>query len=173
VRETLRKLATLHNKYLNNRSRLITLLHTTTTLVVLFLQDAHKKGKRCRVCNPGCVNRTRLIATSTQTSNQRPTNQNQPLEIFFSQYPMFQYQPENSPVMEFKRLCEECGWEKESNEKKAARRKFNLAMAKEFNSLFGSDEKDINNWYKLCHVLRIEPVPDTLKECRAVSTTLL
>lgn len=42
-------------------------------------------------------------------------------------------------------------------------------MKKEFDTLYGSDEKDINNWFKLCHVLRIDPVPDTLKECRAVS----
>ena len=45
-------------------------------------------------------------------------------------------------------------------------------MKKEFDTLYGSDEKDINNWFKLCHVLRIDPVPNTLKECRAVSAPL-
>ena len=63
-------------------------------------------------------------------------------------------------------------WEKDSAEKNAARHKFNLAMIKEFNALYGSDEKDINSWYKLCHVLRIDPVPNTLHGCRAVSTPL-
>jgi hypothetical protein len=43
-------------------------------------------------------------------------------------------------------------------------------MKKEFDSLYGSDEQDINNWYKLCYVLSIDPVPSTLKECRAVSS---
>ena len=57
-------------------------------------------------------------------------------------------------------------------EKKAARYEFNLAMKKEFDALYGSDEKDINNWHKLCHVLRIDPIPNTLSECRVVSTTL-
>ncbi|KAF8260806.1 hypothetical protein EI94DRAFT_1747555 [Lactarius quietus] len=49
------------------------------------------------------------------------------------------------------------------------RREFQNAMTGEFNDLYGSDEHDINNWYKLCNVLRINPVPDTLQRCRAVS----
>jgi hypothetical protein len=97
---------------------------------------------------------------------------NQPLKTFFSLYSKFQYQPQNSPSTEFKRLCEEYRWEKNSAEEKNARYIFNLAMKKEFDSLYGSDEKDINNWYKLCHVLRIDPAPNTLKECRAVSAPL-
>jgi hypothetical protein len=104
------------------------------------------------------------MAISTQTSKQRPVKKNQPLKRFFSRYSNFQYQPRNSPIAEFNRLCEEYGWERDSAGKKNARH--------EFNSLYGSDEKDINNWYKLCHVLRIDPVPNTLKECRAVSAPL-
>ncbi|KAH9066262.1 hypothetical protein EDB87DRAFT_1590010 [Lactarius vividus] len=40
-------------------------------------------------------------------------------------------------------------------------------MKKEFEKLYGSDEKDINNWLKLCFVLSIDPAPDTLQKCRA------
>jgi hypothetical protein len=112
------------------------------------------------------------MATSTQTSKQRPNNKNQPLRIFFSQYSKFQYQPQSSPIIEFEWLCEENRWEQNSTEKKAARDEFNLAMIMEFNFLYGSDEKDIKNWYNLCHVLRIDPVPNKLKECRAVSAPL-
>ena len=43
-------------------------------------------------------------------------------------------------------------------------------MKKEFDDLYGSDEKDINNWHKLCYVLKIDPAPDTLWKCRAVSS---
>ena len=89
----------------------------------------------------------------------------QPLKRFFSRYSEFQYQPASSPVSEFDRLCKEYGWEKKF---KDALRKFNLAMKKEFDALYGSDEKDIKNWYKLCHVLRIDPAPKTLNECRKV-----
>jgi len=110
------------------------------------------------------------MPTKPKTSKQRPDiNMNQPLETFFSRYSKFQYQPQNSPVTEFNRLCEEYQWEQRGAEKKHARREFNIAMKKEFDSLYGSDEKSINNWYKLCHVLRINPAPKTLKECRAGS----
>jgi hypothetical protein len=110
---------------------------------------------------------------STRIRDQRPIR-DQPLKIFFSQYSRFQYQPRNPPITEFNRLCEEHRWKKKkrSAEKKDAREEFNIAIKKEFNSLYGSDENDINNWYKLCHVLRIDPVPNTLKECREVSARL-
>jgi hypothetical protein len=93
-----------------------------------------------------------------------------PLEGFFSRYSEFQYQPGNSSITEFNRLCKEYDWEKDGQEKKDARYEFSVAMKKEFDSLYGSDEKDINNWHKLCYILSIDPVPDTLKECRAVSS---
>jgi hypothetical protein len=112
------------------------------------------------------------MATSTQTSKERPIKKNQPLKRFFSRYSKFQYQPRNSPIDEFNRLCKEYGWKQDTAEKKDARDEFNVAIIEEFNSLYGSDEKDINNWYKLCHVLRIDPVPNTHKECRAVSAPL-
>jgi hypothetical protein len=95
-----------------------------------------------------------------------------PLEIFFSQYPEFRYRPENSSVSEFHRLCRQYRWEKDGPEREVARYEFNLAMKMEFDSLYGSDEKDINNWHKLCYILSIDPVPDTLRECRAVSFML-
>ena len=111
-------------------------------------------------------------STSTQTSKQRPDNENEPLKSFFSQYPKFHYQPRNAPIFEFKRLCKKYQWKQDSAEVKAARDEFDLAMIMEFNSLYGSNEKDINNWHRLCHVLRIDPVPNTLEECTAVSAPL-
>jgi len=109
------------------------------------------------------------MPTKRKTSKQQPQaiKKNQPLKIFFSRYSKFQYQPRKSPIIEFKRLCEEYRWTQDSAEKKTARSDFNDAIKKEFDSLYGSDEKNINNWYKLCHVLRIDPVPNTLKECSA------
>ena len=99
----------------------------------------------------------------------RPLGAETPLEGFFSQYPNFQYQPSNSPVIEFNRLCKSYKWEKDDPEKDAAREAFHVAMKREFDDLYGSDEHDVNNWHKLCYVLRIDPVPDTLRDCRAVS----
>jgi hypothetical protein len=99
----------------------------------------------------------------------RPLGVETPLEGFFSQFPHFQSQPSNSPVVEFDRLCKSQEWEKDDPEKKAAREGFQVALKMEFNDLYGSDEKNIANWHKLCFVLRIDPAPDTLRECRAVS----
>ncbi|KAF8260809.1 hypothetical protein EI94DRAFT_874539 [Lactarius quietus] len=97
----------------------------------------------------------------------RPMGVEMPLEGFFSQYSNFLSQPSNSPVVEFDRLCQAYNWDRDDPEKKAARRAFQFAMKMEFDDLYGSDENDINNWHKLCHVLRIDPAPDTLRECRA------
>ncbi|KAI0271213.1 hypothetical protein BGY98DRAFT_922924, partial [Russula aff. rugulosa BPL654] len=105
-----------------------------------------------------------------QTSKQRPDNENEPLKSFFSQYSKFHYQPRNAPIIEFERLCKKYQWKQDSAVVKAARDEFDLAMIMEFNSLYGSNEKDINNWHRLCHVLRIDPVPNTLEECRAAAS---
>jgi len=124
----------------------------------------------------------KIRKTPNKTPGTQPTNANDvaqpvalgvktPLERFFSRYPKFKYQPRNSSVTEFSRLCKEYGWKKDGPKKDpaqdAARHEFSLAMGKEFDSLYGSDEKDINNWHKLCYILSIDPVPDTLHECRA------
>ena len=112
---------------------------------------------------------TGLTCTRTQRPQPfvQPLGGKTPLEDFFSQYPIFQHQPSNSPEAEFRRLCETYHWIKD--DKIAPREAFRIAMKEEFEALYGSDEKDINNWYKLCHVLRIDPAPDTLPKCRAVS----
>jgi hypothetical protein len=115
----------------------------------------------------------------------RPLGVETPLEAFFSQYPKFQPEPSNSPIVEFGRLCKSYQWGQEDPEEdvackaarkaarkaahKAAREAFQSAMKREFDDLYGSDENDINNWHKLCYVLRIDPAPETLQECRTVS----
>ncbi|KAH9066264.1 hypothetical protein EDB87DRAFT_1819419 [Lactarius vividus] len=66
------------------------------------------------------------------------------------------------PLVEFYRLCKTYQRERNDPERKAAREEFQYAMKSEFNDLSGSDEKDIENWHKLCYVLRIDTAPDTL-----------
>ena len=101
----------------------------------------------------------------------RPLRAETPLEGFFSRYPNYKYRPSKSPKVEFDRLCNlyASEWEEEDWKRRDARRAFNTALKEEFDVLYGLDEHDIKNWHKLCHVLRIDPVPDTLQECRAVS----
>ncbi|KAH9071087.1 hypothetical protein EDB83DRAFT_2366461 [Lactarius deliciosus] len=127
-------------------------------LLIAFASSA-KRNTHClmahlRTVNPGSIPRPQpsTIVRSFGVKTPKKT----PLENFFSQYPNFQPEPSNSPVAEFDRLCKA----------EAAREEFHSAMKKEFDKLYGSDEKDINNWLKLCFVLRIDPAPDTLRNCR-------
>ena len=113
--------------------------------------------------------RTKKLKPSQKDIIVQPLGGKTPLECFFSQYTYYKCQPLNPPVVEFNRLCDASGWERDDPERKAAREAFQYAMKMEFNDLYGSDEKDINNWRKLCHVLRIDPAPDTLSKCRSVS----
>ncbi|KAH8998353.1 hypothetical protein EDB86DRAFT_2912760 [Lactarius hatsudake] len=109
-------------------------------------RNAHGLVAHLRTVNPGINPEPSIIVRSFGVKT--------PLETFFSQYPNFQPESSNSPVVEFDRLG------------KHAREKFHSAMKKEFDKLYGSDETDINNWLKLCFVLRIDPAPSTLRNCR-------
>jgi hypothetical protein len=143
-------------------------------------QPAKTPGKTLKPQPTKTTGRTPVPHPNKMTPDKAPTPQHtkngvtQPLERYFSQYSRFQYQPTRSPTIEFKRLCREYGWIKgdgsEAEKLENARHGFSLAMKKEFDSLYGSDEKDIKNWYKLCHVLRIDPAPKTIRECREVSS---
>ena len=86
-------------------------------------------------------------------------------------------------VEEFYRMCDLFGWKRTSTKKEVgcretddadrkfriARQAFNDAMAKQFNSIYGTDLNDISAWKNLCRVLRIIPIPKGLEECQEVS----
>jgi len=73
-------------------------------------------------------------------------------------------------MAEFYRMCNFFGWKKDDEEKKTAREQLSNAMAKQFNSIYGTDVEDINSWKNLCRVLGIFPIPKGLWECRDVSS---
>ncbi|KAH9035570.1 hypothetical protein EDB85DRAFT_1944072 [Lactarius pseudohatsudake] len=132
------------------------------------LKKARKRGGASRA-HPSGKPKVKPRPQPRQKKNIiiRPLGVETPLESFFSQFSNFQPKPSNSPVVEFDRLCKTYQWERNDPEREAAREEFHFAMKKEFDNLYGSDEKDIENWHKLCYVLRIDPVPNTLWKCRA------
>ena len=71
--------------------------------------------------------------------------------------------------MEFYRLCDESGWGKDHPDKKTAHKAFKDAIVKQFNVVYGTDVNDLGNWQNLCHVVRINPVPEGLEACREAS----
>ena len=94
------------------------------------------------------------------------------IDEFFAidRYTRFPYDPSASVMAEFYRMCNFFGWKKDDEEKKTAREQLSNAMAKQFNSIYGTDVEDINSWKNLCRVLGIFPIPKGLWECRDVSS---
>jgi hypothetical protein len=56
---------------------------------------------------------------------------------------------------------------------RVAREAFNDAIAKQFNSIYGTDLEDISSWKNLCRALGIIPIPKGLQECRDVSNLVV
>ncbi|KAJ8692425.1 hypothetical protein PTI98_009737 [Pleurotus ostreatus] len=67
---------------------------------------------------------------------------------FFANYAGFDYNPENSAIPEFYRLCRFMGWGGYNPDREEAH------------------ENDINSWHKICVVVGLDPLPDTLEEAR-------
>lgn len=87
-----------------------------------------------------------------------------PLNDFFAKYSAFEYDATNSAPHEFDRLCKEFGWGKKVRDK--AHEDFKDALVQQFNLLYGTDKDSLSNWQILCHIIRIEPVPQRLNACR-------
>ena len=77
-----------------------------------------------------------------------------------------------SASWEFYRLCDESGWDREDPDRKAAHQDFKAALVQQFNAVYGTDVNDIGAWQNLCHVVRIDPVPEDLHACREVGRSL-
>ena len=45
--------------------------------------------------------------------------------------------------------------------------------ASRFADYFGEDETKLENWQKLCRDLSMDPIPETITQCRKVGTSLL
>ncbi len=66
-------------------------------------------------------------------------------------------------------MCRFFEWGRYDDERQEARELFQNALTQEFNKIYGTDVNKLASWQALCRVLEISPVPDELKECRAVS----
>lgn len=90
------------------------------------------------------------------------------ISAFFTKYPDFHYDHKRGVAEEFYRMCDFFAWDKDDEQCKEARRAFKDAMVIQFNSLYGTDVANIENWHKLCVALYIEPLPDTVHHCKEV-----
>jgi len=55
-----------------------------------------------------------------------------------------------------------------SQEEKKAKSAFGTAMGKQFASFYGTSVNDPEAWKALCEALGVDPVPETIAECRDV-----
>lgn len=90
------------------------------------------------------------------------------ISAFFMKYPSFPYDPKGGVAEEFYRMCDFFAWDNDDVEREEARRGFKDAMVIQFNSLYGTDVANIENWHKLCIALYIEPLPKTIHDCKEV-----
>ncbi|KIJ63547.1 hypothetical protein HYDPIDRAFT_168372 [Hydnomerulius pinastri MD-312] len=89
-----------------------------------------------------------------------------PLDEFFAGYPEFGYDPSKSASLEFYRMCDEFGWDRDDSVRVEVHQKFKDALVLQFNCFYGSDENNLEAWKDLCQIVNIYPVPDDLEECR-------
>ncbi|RDX53154.1 hypothetical protein OH76DRAFT_77150 [Lentinus brumalis] len=86
------------------------------------------------------------------------------IERFFARFPEFDYQPTAPFLDEFKRLKELKEWDDKAEEREKS--KLQEAMVEQFTVMYGREENDLLAWQRLCNALGVNPVPDTLHECR-------
>lgn len=118
--------------------------------------------------------RSRLIPRVRSPLN----DDNDPLAAFFALYGHFKYNPSNSSYHEYRRLSTCYGWPSRKKEETHTQRdeawdNFRIAMVKAFNITFGDDENDIEAWGRMCVLVGIERIPDTLEARRKVSKPFL
>jgi hypothetical protein len=69
---------------------------------------------------------------------------------------------------EFYRMCDFYAWDRDDDDREKARQAFKDALVIRFNSLYGTDISDIENWHKLCVATCIQPLPTTIATCKQV-----
>ncbi|KAG1831636.1 hypothetical protein EV424DRAFT_1372149 [Suillus variegatus] len=104
-------------------------------------------------------------ANSRRTPTPPPVDDT-PLAAFFAQFAAFSFKENQSSNKNFDRLVKVLRIDAKDPQRREVREGFKDALVQEFNTRFGTDGNDISNWQNLCGVLRIDPVPDSIKECR-------
>ncbi|KAG9090986.1 hypothetical protein FS749_000155 [Ceratobasidium sp. UAMH 11750] len=107
---------------------------------------------------------------------QQPKSKPEPdprshLKAFFANYPHFNYDPSRPIMDEFYRMCDRTWSRREDPEREVARNGLRDALTRQFNDIYGTDERSLEAWKKLCVVLQLWNIPDELHACREVRFT--
>ncbi|KAG6116486.1 hypothetical protein E4U13_001817 [Claviceps humidiphila] len=91
-----------------------------------------------------------------------------PMDLFFSRYSHFDYNPHSQVWSEYNRLCGYFRWGKGSPTEKTARKLFRQALVDEFGAIYGVDDNKLDVLQKLCEKLEINPLPQRIADCKEV-----
>lgn len=85
---------------------------------------------------------------------------------YFKRFPDFRYNKSKETIEEFNRLVEQMEWS--SYKRRRELRALQTAIARQFNTTFGEDATNLQNWEKLCRAINADPVPTTVEGCKKV-----
>lgn len=120
-------------------------------------------------------------AQANMKSNlESPVTSISPLDVFFSCFRGYQYDPSIPPAESFRSLRRGLrrwnDWDGNVPDtwkeyEKDVITRYQAALTKEFNLWFGTED-DIDSWHSLCRAIGIGPLPTTCHECREVSNNI-
>ncbi|RPD61910.1 hypothetical protein L226DRAFT_571306 [Lentinus tigrinus ALCF2SS1-7] len=90
------------------------------------------------------------------------------IHAYFAQYPEFDYQLDAPFLKEFRRLLRVKGWNNDPVRRKAEWDDIHDAMVLQFNTMYGRSAGDLSAWQSLCAALGVDPIPDSIKQCRKI-----
>ncbi|KAG6289710.1 hypothetical protein E4U45_007537 [Claviceps purpurea] len=89
-----------------------------------------------------------------------------PIDLFFSTYQQFNYDPHSKVWDEFNRLAKFYHWQQGSEEGKKARNLFRQALVDEFGANYGESDNKLDVLQRLCEKLEITPMPQSITACK-------
>ncbi|KAJ3879748.1 hypothetical protein F5051DRAFT_325219 [Lentinula edodes] len=98
-------------------------------------------------------------------------NPSNPIQLFFSSYSEFTYDPSGKTMAQFWELCNLYSWDRNSDERAEALAKMRDAIAQQFNAFYGTDADSLDGWYNLFQALQVQ-IPDTVKGCKDLIRTI-
>jgi hypothetical protein len=110
-------------------------------------------------------------AKADPTANDDP-KAGQFIAGFFSLTPEFRYDPRAETWQQFYDMSRTLNWRAYPEHIKAQRTLLKDAAVREFNLIYGTDEKSIVGWEALCRAMGITPLPSTRDLCRHVCPTV-
>jgi uncharacterized protein YlaI len=123
----------------------------------------HAPSFDCEACNRsfGSDEALQQHLRDSQAHGQVPET---PLDLFFSSFPTFNYDPSLPPATSYAYLREHEGWQRGDLASNDAWGRYQDALEGELRMWYGA-ENDLTAWHALCRAVGIEPLPPTCEQC--------